>query len=810
MPTRRVLLTLAFLTLLIAPAAIAAQSALPGARALDDYLPVTWRVSPPMFCWAIPADAAGRPWYDPAFDDSEWEIVTLPDSAIAAGASRFYRAHLDLPGPLPQAVLRLKLRAGGNAYVNGEYVFHWGDDVCRTTVRDVTPPDTDLTPWLKTGNNVLAVHVAAPPSETESSGRLDAKIRTGAGRVWTRYHGNPVVDMGLSGNWDKAGVEAPSVLADDGGFRMWYASSRPQPQIGLALSKDGIYWHAYNDQPVLRRGTDGTWDDEGVYEPSVVRDDGGYKLYYSGYDGQTWRIGLATSTDGVTWTKHPAPVLKLGGEGAFDSMGQHSPTVHFDGRRYRVWYEGYDGSMNRLGLAVSADGVTWFKSPANPVYPHGWGAASDGPLDPIVLQRNGQWEMWYTWENIWRATSSDGVTWTSQDVVLSSSGNREWDLALEAPMVVFDGQQYHMWYGGWDHGMRIGYASSPDGITWQKRPSAVLRQRPGSYYWDEWSIGRASILEEPDGSLRMFYSGHYGRWLIGLATSQDGLIWERLPDHQMVLYEGPQRWDSVEVFSPYVIREGEKLSMWYTGWDRGPSYRIGYASSTDNGRTWAKSPENPVLDVGPAGSFDSRSVQGASVIKEDDGTYRMWYMGQEGTKWQLGLATSPDGLHWTRYEGNPVFTVAAPGAWDSTHIYWAHVIKGGPGYQMWYTGTGAPAGQPGLATGHRIGYAESADGINWTRSAVNPVTDYLPYEQYGWADQFEPFVLRQGNLYRMWYTERDRWGGYLLSYAWSAIPEEEVTPMPDATPTATVTATPTVPKTPAAPPVYLPVIVGSG
>lgn len=806
MRTRRVLLICLFLTLLAAPATFASRGATP---ALDDYLPVTWKASPPLFCWAAPADAAGRYWYEPDFDDSDWETVTLPDTDIHAGASRVYRAHFDLPGPLPQAALRLKLAAGGHAYVNGEYVAHWGDDMCRTTVRNVTPPDTDLTPWLQAGDNVLALHVAAPPSETETGGMVDAKIRAGAGRVWTRYHGNPVVDMGLSGNWDKAGVEAPAVLAEDGGFRMWYASSRPLPQIGLALSKDGIYWHAYNDQPVLRRGTEGAWDDEGVYEPSVIRDAGGYKLYYSGYDGRTWRIGLATSADGVTWTKHPTPVLKLGGADAFDSMGQDSPTVHFDGRRYRMWYEGYDGSTNRIGLAVSADGVTWFKSPANPVFSNAWGAASDGLRDPTVLQRNGQWEMWYIdtgscpnycdWDHAWRATSPDGVNWTPQDVVLSSSGNRGWDLALEEPMVVFDGQQYHMWYGGWDHGMRIGYASSPDGVNWRKRPAAVLEQRPGNYYWDEWSIAHTKLLEEPDGSLRMFYSGHYGRFLIGMATSTDGLNWERLPDNRMVMYEGPQAWDSVEVFSPFVMREGDKLSMWYTGWDRGPSYRIGYASSTDNGRTWTKSPENPVLDVGSAGSFDSRSVEGASVIREADGTYRMWYMGQEGTKWQLSLATSPDGLHWTRYEGNPVFTVGAPAGWDGTHIYWGHVIKGGPGYQMWYTGTGAPGGQPGLGTGHRIGYAESADGIHWTRSTVNPVTDYLPWEQYGWADQFEPFVIRQGNLYRMWYTERDRWGTYRLNYAWSAIPEGAETPTP--------TPSPVVTSTPAPTNIYLPVIV---
>ncbi len=127
------------------------------------------------------------------------------------------------------------------------------------------------------------------------------------------------------------------------------------------------------------------------------------------------------------------------------------------------------------------------------------------------------------------------------------------------------------------------------------------------------------------------------------------------------------------------------------------------------------------------------------------------------------------------------------GAWDAKNHCWLHVIRGGPGYQMWFT-----AGDP---TGYRIGYAESADGVTWQRSADNPVTDYLPPGRWGRADQFEPFVLRQGDLYRMWYTERDPDNVYRLNYAWSAIPpgEPAVTPTPTATPGAR--------------PVYLPLLM---
>ncbi len=767
----------------------AARGPLAGAAAgTAEALTVTWRASPPSQACAGPADAAGRRWYEPGFDDSAWTIVELPDGAIPANTNRFYRARLDLPGSRPQAALRLTAQAGSQAYVNGKFVGRWGSDCGAAAPVNATPPDTDLTPWLQPGANLIAIETDGGAT----GGRLDAQLRAGAGKVWTRYRGNPVVDVSLSGNWDRAGVDAPTVLAEAGGYRMWYASRGQRPEVGLAYSADGVFWYAQGDQPVLRPGPDGAWDAAGVADPAVIHDASSYKLYYSGYDGQAWRIGLATSLDGVIWTKAGEPVLALGQADAFDSEGQSEPAVQYDGQRYRMWYSGSDGQHVRIGIAFSADGVHWF-SLRTPVLDD---AADTSEWDggdvrgPSVLRRDGRWEMWYSdgAARIHRATSPDGLTWTPdpQNPALEPAGWRTWDRdGVAAPTVIFDGAGYAMWYAGRrDPTWRIGYAASADGIDWQPRAPVVLEQRAGNGFWDEWGVGRASLIEEGDG-LRMWYSGHYGRWLILEATSGDGLTWSRAPNN-LVLTNGPSgSWDGVEVFSPEVLRDGDTLHMWYTG-SNWAAYRIGYAASTDNGRTWQKSPRNPVLDLGPAGSWDSYSLQGASVLREGDG-FRMWYTGQNGSRWRIGLATSPDGIAWTRASGSPVLDLGPEGAWDAQNHYWLHVIRGGPGYQMWYT-----AGDP---TGYRIGYAESADGITWQRSADNPVTDYLLPGRWGRADQFEPFVLRQGDLYRMWYTERDPDNVYRLNYAWSAIPPGE----------PTVTPTPTA--TPDAQPVYLPLLM---
>ena len=278
-----------------------------------------------------------------------------------------------------------------------------------------------MTPWLQEGGNVIAMHTyngGGPGVPGRDSAR-------GAGLVWTRFQGNPVVDLSLSGNWDNGAVGAPAVLRETDGYRMWYgASDSSHHRIGLALSPDGKSWRANSDKPVLNIGANGEWDDVNVTSPAVIKDSSGYKMYYSGYDGATWRIGLATSMDGIQWQKEPTgPVLSVGDTGTFDVHDVFAPSVSFDGAVYRMWYTGFDSSRFRIGLATSSDGKHWEKYAGNPVLDLGPAGAWDAGdvASPTVIYRGGQWEMWYKEANWWfcgrcgqrigRATSVDGICW---------------------------------------------------------------------------------------------------------------------------------------------------------------------------------------------------------------------------------------------------------------------------------------------------------------------------------------------------------------------------------------------------------------
>jgi beta-fructofuranosidase len=81
--------------------------------------------------------------------------------------------------------------------------------------------------------------------------------------------------------------------------------------VGHAVSTDLRAWTIEAD--ALAPGPPGSWEDMATWTGSVLEHDGTWHLFYTGTtrttDGAHQRIGLATSTDLSTWTKHPGNPL---------------------------------------------------------------------------------------------------------------------------------------------------------------------------------------------------------------------------------------------------------------------------------------------------------------------------------------------------------------------------------------------------------------------------------------------------------------------------------------------------------------------
>jgi predicted GH43/DUF377 family glycosyl hydrolase len=187
-----------------------------------------------------------------------------------------------------------------------------------------------------------------------------------------------------------------SLLARGTVFLYWYQGGRV-PRIGLAHSSDPGKWRA-DPAPVLEPGPRGSWDERGVADPSVLELAGRLYMFYLGQDrARRQRLGVALSSDGVRWTKlRRNPILELGEPGAFDEVGLGEPAVWAQGGWYWMLYTGRDVRENRrLGLARSRDGVTWNRVSTAPVFSGGAAWNSKVVCDPTVEPRPGLVRVWY-------------------------------------------------------------------------------------------------------------------------------------------------------------------------------------------------------------------------------------------------------------------------------------------------------------------------------------------------------------------------------------------------------------------------------
>jgi predicted GH43/DUF377 family glycosyl hydrolase len=205
-------------------------------------------------------------------------------------------------------------------------------------------------------------------------------------------------------------------------------------------------------------------------------------------------------------------------------------------------------------------------------------------------------------------------------------------------------------------------------------------------------------------------------------------------------------WDAGWVLDPNVIKESDgSYKMWYLGLSAGlASEGIGYATSTD-GINWTKYGSAPVMTPGSAGAWDAYLWE-ARVIKDGE-TYKMWYQGATtgAGPFKTGYATSPDGITWTKYSGNPVLS-GTTGKWDQDYAGIRSVIKIGNTYHAWYE---ANTGSAKFA----VGYATSTDGINWTK--VSTDAPVLQGDSGAWDDaSLVPNVIKVGDKYLMFYSTR--------------------------------------------------------
>ena len=285
------------------------------------------------------------------------------------------------------------------------------------------------------------------------------------------------------------------------------------------------------------------------------------------------------------------------------------------------------------------------------------------------------------------------ISWTKyggNPVLEEDSG--EWDEGgVGGACVIMDDSTYKMWYTGLHVGPwpEIGYATSSNGRTWTKYGANPVLTKGAPGDWDDEGVGSCCVIKENDTSYKMWYTGtpdsSFGAIpAIGYATSSDGITWTK----QGKVFQGTDAWEAAGVLSPSVMKEGSTYKMWYSGRaDDGGigSLQIGYATSPD-GIAWTRDPGNPVLAKGGVGDWDERGIGVGTVIREDS-TYMVWYTGYKGhgeseIEVAIGYASSSDGISWSNR--SRVLTKGA--GWETNGVGAPWVTYSSRTYRMWYSG----------------------------------------------------------------------------------------------------------------------------
>ena len=303
-------------------------------------------------------------------------------------------------------------------------------------------------------------------------------------------------------------------------------------------------WVKSPSNPVLGP-TPNHWDADYTTTPRIIYDGKTYRMWFNGGRSGSSGVGYATSNDGISWSQLAGPVLEPGPHGAWDSSSVALGSILWNGTFFIMWYSGDNPTRfasGAVGLATSKDGVSWTKDSRNPVLTAT--AIDRGYIaSPYVIRLGLTYNMWYTgknvnstqFTNILYATSFDGLNWSKwlHPVFFPSSDPTAWDSGpVYSPSVYFNGTTFWLWYSslGPNNGRpQIGLATSPDGATWTRYPPNPILSTGAQGSWDFAGVEQAN-LAVGDG-LMLYYDG-IGAGTgprIGLAQAPQGFTIPEFP-----------------------------------------------------------------------------------------------------------------------------------------------------------------------------------------------------------------------------------------------------------------------------------------
>lgn len=272
---------------------------------------------------------------------------------------------------------------------------------------------------------------------------------------WVDYMNNPVL-LRDNSFYDINGISHPTIIYENG-YKMWFncMAQNGKSYTFYATSVDGNIW-TKRTTPVLSPSL--SWDGLGTVTHSVIKDGSTYKLYYTGISGSgpysyNYQIGLATSIDGISWEKNNTPVLGSGS--GWETTVSSAEVVKRDSIYY-MYYHGATSNSYAIGLATSTDGVNFTRHGANPIINKTANWEQKGPCCPTVIYDQNQFIMVFqnsegNGMSFGKAYSTNGINWTKDSTPFFGCPNtsNDWASGYAAyPCLRKINNEYRIYYSG--------------------------------------------------------------------------------------------------------------------------------------------------------------------------------------------------------------------------------------------------------------------------------------------------------------------------------------------------------------------------
>ena len=228
--------------------------------------------------------------------------------------------------------------------------------------------------------------------------------------------------------------------------------------------------------------------------------------------------------------------------------------------------------------------------------------------------------------------------------------------------------------------------------------------------------------------------------------------------------EGQHEWVTTHAMLPVAdLIEDDLYRIYFSGRDRFNRSLTGYIEiDINNPQEIRKLSPEPVLGLGSLGAFDDNGVSPTWLVSQQGKKYLYYFGWNKGSLVRAaevsGLAISRDGgLTFERHSRAPVIdrTDAEP----YLILVISCILIEGDTWRMWYDSADRWL-SPELPR-YNIKYAESTDGIHWTRKGVVSVT----YKSADESRVSRASVIKEDGIYKMWLCYAIGSGGYRMGYA---------------------------------------------